>query len=54
MKATLGKRFRILVCVAVACVITLVNGVVSSETSVNGIVRQVGTQQVLNLWGTNY
>jgi VCBS repeat-containing protein len=54
MEATLRKRFRLFVFLPVACVLILVHGVAPSEAAVNGTVRQVGNQQILNLWGTYY
>ena len=54
MEATLGKRCRLLVFWAVSCALVLVNNVGSAEAQVNGVLRQVGNQQVLNLWGGNY
>jgi hypothetical protein len=54
MEAILRNRFRLLVFLPIAFVLILVNGVAPSEAAVNGTVRQVGNQQILNLWGTNY
>jgi len=54
MEPTLGKRFRHFVLFAIPCALILAHAVASSEAQVNGTLRQVGTQQVLNLWGSNY
>ena len=54
MKTALRKKFRFFVFLAVSCILTFVNCVGSTEAQVNGMLRQVGNQQVLNLWGTNY
>ena len=54
METTLRKRFRLFVFLAVSCALVLGNGAGPAEAQVNGVLRQVGSQQVLNLWGTNY
>lgn len=48
------KRYLFLL---VSCFLVLGNGVSggsSSQAAVNGVLRQIGTQQVLSLWGSNY
>ena len=48
------KRYLFLL---VACFLTLGNGfsaASTAEAAVNGVLRQIGTQQVLSLWGSNY
>ncbi len=54
MKATIGKQYRSHVLLLAAVVIVLANGIATSEAAVNGDLRQVGNQQILHLWGTNY
>ena len=48
------KRYLFLI---VACFLTLGNGFSAgsaADAAVNGVLRQIGTQQVLSLWGSNY
>lgn len=54
MLLTLLKTTRGIAFFAVTCIFILLNGTESSEAAVNGALRQVGNQQILNLWGTNY
>jgi hypothetical protein len=54
MKAVQRKGVRVLVFLWVTCLLVLVNGVAWPATPINGSVRQVGNQQILNLWGTYY
>jgi len=57
MKMYLRNVLKRYLFVLVACFLTLGNGFSagsSAQAAVNGVIRQIGTQQVLSLWGTNY
>ena len=57
MKTYLRSIVKRYLFVLVACVLTLGNGFSAesaADAAVNGVLRQIGTQQVLSLWGSNY
>ncbi len=57
MKTYLRKVLKRYLFLLVSCALVLGNGfaeVSSAEAAVNGRLRQVGNQQILNLWGSNY
>jgi len=54
MARSLRKKIRFFAFSAIAWVLLFALGASSSEASANGILRSVGNQQILNLWGTNY
>lgn len=61
MTMDLRKKFKWYIFLFVSCVLVLGNDITgdvaqeyATQTAINGNLRQIGTQQVLSLWGTNY
>lgn len=54
MATTQRKRIILFAFSVIVSLLFLMNGASRSEAAVNGMLRQVGNQQVLNLWGSNY
>ena len=54
LEITQRKTFKLFLCLSIVFILSFLNGIAPAATSVNGTLRQVGNQQVLNVWGSNY